>query len=50
VGEGSFELFRNAMQPKYGYWREGADRDTLLHDPAAALTVRIFFDGERSVL
>jgi hypothetical protein len=50
VGQGSYDLFRNAMQPKYGFWREDVDRDTLLHDKSAALTVRIFFDGEQSLL
>ncbi|HSU65945.1 MAG TPA: alpha/beta hydrolase [Tepidisphaeraceae bacterium] len=47
---GSFELFRSALQPKYGYWRDDADRDALLHDDTAALTVRIFFDEEKSIL
>jgi pimeloyl-ACP methyl ester carboxylesterase len=49
-GAGSYELFRNALQPKYSYWRDDADRETLLHDDTAALTVRIFFDEERSIL
>lgn len=46
----SFELFQSAFQPKYGFWREGMSPSDLLHDPTAALTVRIFFDGERSIL
>jgi len=49
-GGRSFDLFQSAPQPKYAYWRKDADHDTLLHDPTAALTVRIFFDGERSFL
>ena len=48
--ERSYELYRDAMQPKFGYFRDDEDPDALLHDPDAALTVRIFFDGERSIL
>ena len=46
----SYDLFDRAMQPKYGYFRDDETRDALLHDHTAALTVRIFFDGERSIL
>jgi alpha-beta hydrolase superfamily lysophospholipase len=49
-GKGSYDLFQGALQPKYGYFPDTADRDALLHDPTAALTVRIFFDEEKSVL
>jgi hypothetical protein len=49
-GERSYELFRDAMQPKFGYFREDVDSDALLRDENAALTVRIFFDTERSIL
>lgn len=49
-GKGSFDLFQGALQPRYGYFPDAADRDALLHDHTAALTVRIFFDEERSVL
>jgi pimeloyl-ACP methyl ester carboxylesterase len=48
--ERSYELFRDTLQPKFGYFREDADQDTLLRDEDAALTVRIFFDTERSIL
>ena len=48
--ERSYELFRDAMQPKFGYFREDLDHDALLRDEDAALTVRIFFDGARSIL
>jgi len=48
--ERSYELFRDAMQPKFGYFRDDLDHDALLHDEDAALTVRIFFDGARSIL
>ncbi|HEY8750805.1 MAG TPA: alpha/beta fold hydrolase [Tepidisphaeraceae bacterium] len=46
----SFELFQSAYQPKYSYWREEMEPSALLHDRTAALTVRIFFDGEISIL
>jgi alpha-beta hydrolase superfamily lysophospholipase len=46
----SYELFRDAMQPRYGYFREDADRDTLLRDKTAALTVRVFFDQAKQVI
>jgi alpha-beta hydrolase superfamily lysophospholipase len=46
----SFELYRTAYQPKYSYWREDLTPQDLLHDKTAALTVRIFFDQERSIL
>jgi alpha-beta hydrolase superfamily lysophospholipase len=46
----SYELFRCAYQPKYSYWREDSTPGDLLHDKTAALTVRIFFDEETSVL
>ena len=49
-GKGSYDLFQGALQPKYGYFPDAPDRDALLHDHTAALTVRIFFDEERSVL
>jgi len=50
LGAGSYNLYRNALQPKYSYWRDDADPQAILYDKAAALTVRIFFDGERSIL
>jgi len=46
----SFELFQSAFQPKYSYWREDLEPAALLHDPTAALTVRVFFDGEMSII
>ena len=46
----SFDVFQRALQPKYGYWRSDLAPDALLHDHTAALTVRIFFDEERSIL
>lgn len=46
----SFELYQDAFQPKYGYFRDDLDPAGLLHDRNAALTVRIFFDGEQSLL
>jgi len=49
-GKGSYDLYQSALQPKYGYFPDDPDRDALLHDHTAALTVRIFFDEERSVL
>jgi hypothetical protein len=48
--ERSYELFRDAMQPKFGYFREDLDPEALLHDEDASLTVRVFFDGARSIL
>lgn len=47
---GSFELYQDSLQPKYAYWRDDADRNTLLHDETAALTVRIFFDEAVPIL
>jgi pimeloyl-ACP methyl ester carboxylesterase len=49
-GADSFDLYQDALQPKYAYFRDDADANALLHDPTAALTVRIFFDEERSIL
>lgn len=49
-GADSFDLYQDALQPKYSYFREDADADALLHDKTAALTVRVFFDEERSIL
>lgn len=49
-GKGSYSLFEGALQPKYGYFLDTADRDAILHDHTAALTVRIFFDEARSIL
>ena len=49
-GRGTYELFDSAFQPKYSYFRDDIDRDQILHDETAARTVRIFFDGERSIL
>jgi alpha-beta hydrolase superfamily lysophospholipase len=49
-GKGSYDLFQGALQPKYGYFLDTADHETLLHDHTAALTVRVFFDEERSIL
>jgi pimeloyl-ACP methyl ester carboxylesterase len=49
-GDRSYEFYRDAMQPKYAFWRDDAARDALLHDDTAALTVRIFFDEEQSIL
>jgi len=46
----SFDLYESAYQPKYAYWRDDAEPSALLHDRRAALTVRIFFDGEQSIL
>ncbi|HXE54901.1 MAG TPA: alpha/beta hydrolase [Tepidisphaeraceae bacterium] len=46
----SFDLYEDAYQPKYGYWRDDLDPNALLHDKQAALTVRIFFDGEQSII
>ncbi|HSZ57191.1 MAG TPA: alpha/beta fold hydrolase [Tepidisphaeraceae bacterium] len=46
----SYELFQSAYQPKYSYWREDTTPADLLHDKTAALTVRIFFDEEQSIL
>lgn len=49
-GRGCYGVFQGALQPKFGYFLDTADRDTILHDHTAALTVRIFFDEERSIL
>lgn len=49
-GRGCYSLFEGALQPKYGYFLDNADRDAILHDHTAALTVRIFFDEARSIL
>ena len=49
-GRGCYGVFEGALQPKYSYFLDNADRDTLLHDHTAALTVRIFFDEARSIL
>ena len=49
-GKDSFDLYQDALQPKYGYFRDDAKPAELLHDKTAALTVRVFFDGERSIL
>lgn len=49
-GKGSYDLFQGALQPKYSYFLDRSDRETILHDQTAALTVRIFFDQERSIL
>lgn len=49
-GADSFDLYQDALQPKYAYFREDADANALLHDKTAALTVRVFFDEERSIL
>jgi fermentation-respiration switch protein FrsA (DUF1100 family) len=49
-GADSFDLYQDALQPKYAYFRDDADANTLLHDKTAALTVRVFFDEERSIL
>ena len=46
----SFELFQSAFQPKYSYWREDIEPAALLHDRTAAMTVRVFFDGEMSII
>jgi alpha-beta hydrolase superfamily lysophospholipase len=46
----SFELFQSAFQPKYSYWREDLEPAALLHDSTAAMTVRVFFDGEMSII
>lgn len=48
--ERSYELFRDTMQPRFGYFRDDLDVPDLLRDENAALTVRIFFDTERPVL
>lgn len=48
--ERSYELFRDTLQPRLGYFRDDEDQETLLRDEDAALTVRIFFDTERSIL
>ena len=50
IQDRGFDLYEQALQPKYHYWNETADRETLLHDKAAALSVRIFFDEEQSIL
>ena len=50
IGERSEELYQSAQQPRLAYWSDAPDRDALLHDSTAALTVRIFFDEERSIL
>lgn len=49
-GKGCYGVYQGALQPKYGYFLDTADRDTILHDHTAALTVRIFFDEARSIL
>lgn len=46
----SFDLFESAYQPRYAYWREDMEPSAILRDRKAALTVRIFFDGEQSIL
>ena len=46
----SFNVYQSALQPKYSYSPEDEDRDALLHDKKAAMTVRIFFDEEQSIL
>lgn len=46
----SFDVYQQAFQPKYGYWSDDAGASAVLHDPTAALTVRIFFDEEKSIL
>jgi len=42
-------FYQGVLQPKYLYAPDGEPQD-VLHNKTAALTVRIFFDGERSIL
>lgn len=44
-------LFNQALQPKYSLWRKRDSHPAMLFsDHQAALTVRIFFETERSIL
>lgn len=45
----ALNFHENVLQPKYLYVSDPA-RPDVLHDKTAALTVRIFFDEERSIL